>query len=287
MPSPFPGMDPYLEGYLWPDVHHRLATQISDQLMPLVRPRYVARLEIQMVTDDAPELEIGIMYPDVEVVRPRRGRSEQPSLSNRTETRTAGTTMMTPTSLSVPLLEVEIRLATIEIRDTAENRLVSSIEILSPVNKREPGLSKYRDKQRRLREAHVHILDIDLLRRGQRPLAHPRIPAQAYRVTLSRAGEPVADIWTMRLQDPLPVVPVPLRAPDADVPLDLAMALNTIYDRAAYDLSLDYHESPPPPMLSDDELAWVKERIDAFTMPPQPADENPLPPAATNPKPKS
>ncbi len=44
MPSPFPGMDPYLEGYLWPDVHHRLATQISDQLMPMLRPRYVARV---------------------------------------------------------------------------------------------------------------------------------------------------------------------------------------------------------------------------------------------------
>jgi hypothetical protein len=42
MPSPFPGMDPYLEGYLWSDVHHRLATQISDQLMPLLRPQYVA-----------------------------------------------------------------------------------------------------------------------------------------------------------------------------------------------------------------------------------------------------
>ena len=63
MPSPFPGMDPYLEGYLWPDVHHRLATQISDQLMPLVWPRYVARIEIQVVSDDAPEAEIGIMYP--------------------------------------------------------------------------------------------------------------------------------------------------------------------------------------------------------------------------------
>ncbi len=63
MPSPFPGMDPYLEGYLWPDVHHRLATQISDQLMPVLRPRYVARIEIQVVQDATPEADIGIMYP--------------------------------------------------------------------------------------------------------------------------------------------------------------------------------------------------------------------------------
>ena len=71
MPSPFPGMDPYLEGYLWPDVHHRLATQISDQLMPHLRPRYVAHIEIQVVTDESPEAEIGIMYPDVEIVQSR------------------------------------------------------------------------------------------------------------------------------------------------------------------------------------------------------------------------
>ena len=78
MPSPFPGMDPYLEGYLWPDVHHRLATQISDQLMPLLRPRYVARIEIQVVPDETPEADIGIMYPDVEIVRARQSGSALP-----------------------------------------------------------------------------------------------------------------------------------------------------------------------------------------------------------------
>ncbi len=263
MPSPFPGMDPYLEGYLWPDVHHRLATQISDQLMPLVRPRYVARIEIQVVSDDAPEAEIGIMYPDVEVVRARREPTEPLSQAAPT----AGATVTTPTSLSVPLLDVEVRLATVEIRDTAQNQLVSSIEILSPVNKREPGLSRYRDKQRQLREANVHILDIDLLRRGQRPLAHPRIPEHAYRVTLSRAGHSFADIWCMDLQDPLPVVPVPLRAPDEDVPLDLATAFATIYDRAAYDLSLNYDEPPPPPPLSANEHTWVRRQIELHPQP--------------------
>lgn len=256
MPSPFPGMDPYLEGYLWPDVHHRLATQISDQLMPLVRPHYVARIEIQVVADEAPEAEIGIMYPDVEVVRARREFTEFPDQSPQ-----AGASVTTPTSLSVPLLEVEVRLASVEIRDTAQNQLITSIEILSPVNKREPGLSRYRDKQRQLREANVHILDIDLLRRGQRPLVHPRIPAHAYRVTLSRAGETHADIWCMNLQDALPVVPVPLRAPDEDVPLDLATAFATIYDRAAYDLSLNYDEVPPPPPLSDEEHGWIRRQM--------------------------
>lgn len=60
MPSPFPGMDSYLEGYLWPDVHHRLATEISRRLTPRIKPRYVARLEIYVIEDSTPEAEIGI-----------------------------------------------------------------------------------------------------------------------------------------------------------------------------------------------------------------------------------
>ena len=46
MPSPFPGMDPYLEGYLWPDVHTALSAKIRQLLTPLIRPRYTARLSI-------------------------------------------------------------------------------------------------------------------------------------------------------------------------------------------------------------------------------------------------
>ena len=133
MPSPFPGMDPYLEGYLWPDVHHSLATQISDQLMPMLRPRYVARIEIQVVADETPEAELGIMYPDVEIVQAHAHADRLPSLSPAPELLAAGT-LFTPTSVSVPLLDIEVRLATVEVRDTAQNRLVSSIEILSPVN---------------------------------------------------------------------------------------------------------------------------------------------------------
>ena len=122
-------------------------------------------------------------------------------------------------------------------------------------------MSKYREKRRQLRAADVHILEIDLLRRGQRPLVHPRIPQSAYRITLIRAAAHCADIWSLRLQDTLPIVPVPLRTPDEDIPLDLATAFTTIYDRAAYDLSLNYAEPPPPPPLSAEEQVWVRQRL--------------------------
>ncbi|NEP53451.1 MAG: DUF4058 family protein [Moorea sp. SIO3C2] len=35
MPLPFPGMDPYLEGYLWPDVHSALALVVQKTFMRL------------------------------------------------------------------------------------------------------------------------------------------------------------------------------------------------------------------------------------------------------------
>ena len=79
MPSPFPGMDPYLEGYLWPDVHNALAAKLRQLLTPLLRPRYIARLAIYMVEDIAPESEIGIMYPDGEVLLSEPSRQERTS----------------------------------------------------------------------------------------------------------------------------------------------------------------------------------------------------------------
>ncbi|MFN8446215.1 MAG: DUF4058 family protein [Caldilineaceae bacterium] len=254
MASPFPGMDPYLEGYLWPDVHHRLATQISDQLMPYLRPRYVARIEVQMVTDETPEAEIGILYPDMEIVRTPNS-SFQPS---RGGVFVAEPLTASPVTATVPLAEFELRLATVEIRDTAQNQLVTSIEILSPINKREPGRAKYRDKVRRLYEANVNIIEIDLLRRGQRSFTYPRSPTSAYRISLTQAKAKSVDIWSIQLTDPLPVINVPLRSPDADVLLDLETAFTSIYDKAAYDLTIDYTTMPPPPALSQKEKDFVE-----------------------------
>ena len=252
MPSPFPGMDPYLEGYLWPDVHNALAAKLRQLLTPLLRPRYTARLAIYMVEDIAPESEIGIMYPDVEVLLSERSRQER--ISDKELSRDVGI----PAPLTLPVLQpVDIRVVNVEIRDTAHNRLVTCIEILSPVNKREPGLTVYRQKRHRLYQAGVHLIELDFIRRGTRPCAHPRIPDVPYVITVIRAHTGFMDIWPLGLRDPLPIVPVPLRPPDAEVCLDLPLALTSIYDEAAYDLSIDYSQSPPPPTFSEADTQWM------------------------------
>ncbi len=252
MPSPFPGMDPYLEGYLWADVHNALASKIRQLLVPLLRPRYTARLEIYVVEDTFPEGEIGILYPDVEVVL------RQPEPIERLPYPASGVAT-TPALLRLPVMQpVTVRIPSVEIRDTAGNRLVTSIEILSPVNKREPGLAPYRQKRQRLYGAAVHLIALDLLRRGTRLFSHPRLPDVPYLVALTRAHASAVELWPIALQQPLPIIPVPLCEPDGDVALDLGRALSEIYDEAAYELSIDYGQPPPLPVFLAEDLSWMR-----------------------------
>lgn len=247
----FPGMDPYLEGYLWPDVHSALANKIRQLLGPRIQPRYVARLEVTFLEDETPELEVGVMYPDVEVVEANR---PLPVPYEGIVVAEAATMTAAPVMLALP----KLRLTSVEIRDAAHNSLVTAIEILSPVNKREPGATYYQQKCTRLRLAGVHILEIDLLRRGKRRWHSARLPSSAYLVTLARGYAHSVAAWPVQLPDPLPTVPVPLRAPDDDVPLDLNAALHAIYEEAYYQLSIDYTQLPPPPPLTEEETAWMR-----------------------------
>ena len=74
MPSPFPGMDSYLEGSLWMSVHSQLTAEIARQLAPKLRPRYLALTTERFVwstPDDVAVTTSGI-YPDVGVATTRR-----------------------------------------------------------------------------------------------------------------------------------------------------------------------------------------------------------------------
>lgn len=261
MASPFPGMDPYLEGYLWSDVHQSLAAELKRQLSPQVRPKYVVRLAMYFVNDLVPAQELGIVYPDLEVVRPR-----QEPVSVQGPSGTAPTLAITPPAIRIPAaLPLEVRLTSVHVMDVAQNELVTSIEILSPVNKREPGLSHYRQKRTELVQAGVHLLEIDLLRRGGRSWLPgvEELPISPYLMALTRAHQIFAELWPVGLDGSLPVLPVPLHPPDADVPLDLQTALATIYEESDYNRTLDYSQSPPPPPLSTKEKAWMETRLEA------------------------
>ena len=251
MKSPFPGMNPWLEGYLWPDVHNGLARTIVELIAPKIAPNYVARIDVYTVDDTAPESEIGIMYPDVEILK-RHNIVSEPTMPYGEDVLTEPNVII-PTGFSIP-----VRVPVVEIRDRAKNKLITAIEILSPVNKRESGLKDYQKKRADLHKNGINLLEIDLLRRGTRPFAHSKIPQSHYQVLLSRADNRQTDVWTINIQDKLPNVPIPLLPSESDVILDLGKALNILFERSLYYLSTDYTSKPPPPVFEKEDMDFIQ-----------------------------
>ncbi len=256
MPSPFPGMDPYIEApEVWGDFHGRLASEISAKLNQHLRPRYIARMT-PYVTYESIEISgtIGIR-PDVGVWQP------QPPSRALHESATAITP---PVAESEVVYEVPLRLYTVEIHATETMELVTAIEILSPVNKKRghDAHADYLRKRRDLFRSGVHLIEIDLLRAGERPPLAKPVPPAPYYITLSRGNlRPKVDIWALQLKDPLPRLPVPLREPDPDAVLDMPKVIGAVYEQGGYDMLIDYRKPPPPPKLSDAEAAWLDEQL--------------------------
>jgi Protein of unknown function (DUF4058) len=253
VPSPFPGMDPYIETPgLWSDFHSNLASEIQAQLNRRIQPRYFARLT-PYVTYEV--VEIGQIYgirPDVGVWHLQPGPDEPQ----------AGVATIAPAPVeSLVALEIPLRLHRIEIQTTAAHQLVTVIEILSPVNKRpsHEAYLAYQRKRRDILRSTVHLLEIDLLRGGERPPLQRPVPPAAYYVVLSRADRrPRVAVWPIQLMNHLPVLPVPLLESDPDVPLDLAAAVASVYERGAYAQQIDYQQPPPPPALTSAEANWLE-----------------------------
>lgn len=246
--SPFPGMDPYLEGNLWPDVHHQLASLMVELIAPQIAPNYVARVDAYTVEDRRPAAGLSILYPDVAVLHKNE-------LKEPTETYERSVAEVSKPSYEIPAV-FTVKIPFVEIRDRANNKLVTAIEILSPVNKRRPGLDEYLQKRQDLHKAGVHVLEIDLLRRGKR-IIQPA-PKTHYLFDLWRAKSDHLSVWTNLVQENLPVLPVPLANDDPDARLPIKTALDKIYERGLYNLSIDYTQAAPNPKFSAEEQQWMQ-----------------------------
>ena len=256
MQSPFPGMDPYLESNeIWPDVHNALMTVLRDQLVPVLSPNYTAELETEIVIDQIyppPPPLYGYpkaVIPDVTIM---------PSDRYTPHGGVAVAIPVAPLQLTIPL-NIQTRLVTIYLRHRYTKHIVTVIELLSPVNKRSgKGRNKYLTKRDNYFDTGVHLIEIDLLRKYPRMPFGGNVPEVSYLVMVSNARRrPACDVWPIDLPQSLPVLPVPLMPPDPPVLLDLQQALNTTYQRARYDLRIDYTTLPEPP-LTDKDTVWLK-----------------------------
>ncbi|MGL5065616.1 MAG: DUF4058 family protein [Microcoleus sp.] len=252
MPSPFPGVDPYLENSeFWPEVHHRLITAIADALGPALRPKYRVAIEKRIYLSDAEDNDF-MAIPDVTVF-------SGPSTAGQTSDRSIATATLPyaePITVTVPILE-EAREGYLELREVGTNRVITVIEILSPKNKRTgKGREEYENKRQEVLRSASHLVEIDLLRAG-RPMPVNGGINTDYRILISRANRrPKAQLYPFTVRDEIPSFLLPLQPEDAEIHVELQTLFQGVYDRAGFDLTIDYTQSPRPQLKEDDDV-WA------------------------------
>jgi hypothetical protein len=268
MPSPFPGMDPFLEtNPLFQELHTQMLAQMQALLQPQLRPKYVARLERHLSEGsvwDAPQAAVSLerKEPDITITSRSSHREH------------AGSTV----TLAQPAVSVGQELDADELELRRQRRIViyvqdrprlavTGIELLSPGNKQAGAVAQERYLEKRASALHggLHWVEIDLLRGGVRPPMRLSVPASADYLSYVAQATPTGwnhllYAWTLR--DPLPVLPIPLLGDDR-VQLDLGACFAAAYDRIAADDEVDYRAEPPPPPLGKSDTMWMNQLLRA------------------------
>jgi len=252
MPSPFPGMNPYVEqDHVWHDFHERFCPHAAEVLTAQVRPHYVVKIDEHVYIHELPA--------DSQRLVGRADVSVAQSPGSASASAGAVAVLEAPAEVRLPVVDIE-RISYVEIRDRENWQLVTVLELLSPSNKMSGAdREQYVAKRSQLLLSAVHFVELDLLRGG------PRLPLDelqpcAYYAMVSRIEKrPRAEIWPLGLRERLPVIPIPLRSPGPDARLDSQDVLNHVYDAAGYE---DYiYLGEPQPRLSAEDAEWAKQFV--------------------------
>jgi hypothetical protein len=252
-------MDPYLEAH-WGDVHTSLMVYASNQINAQLPDDLLARVEESLAVG----LEVRTwrtVCPDVRVVE-----EPGPAPAGASAARAA----VAVAEPFLVLVEGDPRTQRhIKIIDRSDGgRVVTAIEVLSPVNKVGwSGRRAYRRKQREYRDARINLVEIDLIRGGRFILAVPKdeIPGEClkpYLFCVRRvAGYTQIELYRAPLREPLPNIPIPLRPSDRDVVLQLQPLIDDRYRDGRYHRT-DYRAEPVP-RLDEDDARWADELLRA------------------------
>lgn len=253
MNTPFPGMDPYLEHpTIWADVHDRLITAIADELVPLVAPKYYVGLQRHAYLLLAGD-RINLGKPDVAIGMP---------------TLPSGSWSPAPMLGDVGVLDVEVPMEEeteenyLEVREVKTGKLITVIEVLSPVNKSHPeGREEYVEKRNQILRTRTNLVEIDLLRDGQPMTVFGANAKTHYRILVSPGWRrPHAKLYAFNVREPIPSFPLPLLPKDEQPLVPLNDILHNLYRRARFDLRLDY-SAPPTPRLSLEDSQWAAQLL--------------------------
>ncbi len=254
MPSPFPGMDPYLENPVrWGGVRLRLIVEVSDQLNRVLPNGFTAEIDqyVRIEEEAGEDRSFTRRNPDVFISAPL----EFPKHQNGAAT----ALMEAPTVETILLPGPVVKHRRLLIQSYDGKKILTAIEILSPSNK-SGGTDRdaYLAKRSEYLAAGINLVEIDLLRAGNRlPFGRPHPPATDYYILVSAAEKrPKTSIWAFSVRQALPVFPVPLSADLDSVALDLHACLERIYVNGRYGDKLDYSKPATPP-LNQPDAEWA------------------------------
>jgi hypothetical protein len=249
MPSPFPGMDPFIESQgRWRDFHTRFISAIGEYLAERLPESYAAQYEEEVHTVTWSDEEVRRLRPDVTLIRRgdvARTRSDSvpaPSVATRE-----------PVTIPLAMAQEEVRDLWIEIIGLPGQELVTVIEVLSLTHKASSGREEHLAKRRAVLGQPVHLVELDLLRGGGRvPMREPLPPGDLFAFVARHERRPDCEVYAWSLRDRLPVIPIPLKAPDPDLPLDLAALFDATYDQGRYARLLRYDVPLSGPLRPED-----------------------------------
>lgn len=254
MPSPFPGINPYLELPLfWSQVHTHLIVAIADYMNPILRPKYRMSMEQRVYTDinNDDNLEL-VGIPDNVVFTPS---------SNATET-SSNIAVAPPKVKSLPITIPQpetIKEWYLQVKNVETQEVVIVIEILSPKNKKSgEGRNKYLRKREQLLMSLTHLIEIDLLRKGEvMPMNIDDTIKSDYRIIISRRDRRLkAELYAFNLAQEIPSIPLPLQLEDQEPLIPLQDLLHNIYEKGSYDLAINYQKQKLD-NFSEDDQNWV------------------------------
>jgi hypothetical protein len=261
MPSPFPGVDPYLESQnYWPDFHARFMNYWCEALADQLPANYEARMDERVNLVERPPETVRRVEPDLAIAR-RGPSATAPAPSS-------GVATLEP--VSIPILIVDEKPDTyIQILHRPSRTLVAILEVLSPANKEEPGYGGYLLKRNAVLHQKVHLVELDLLLGGRRmPLAQDYPLGDYFALVAPGDRRPHCDVYAWSVRQPLPAIRIPLLPPDPPIRTDLGAVFSLTYDRGRYLRSIDYTAAPHP-VLAEGDRTWSAETARA-TVPPPP-----------------
>ncbi|MDB5387932.1 MAG: hypothetical protein JWM11_3578 [Planctomycetaceae bacterium] len=260
MPSPFPGLDPYVENSRWWNVFHTaFIVEVMEQLNRDLPDQYLASSEQRLYIEEHRQS----IRPDVSVIAVSRVEQNLGGVSLAAET---GTETDAEEVWHFDLTPLEVIERFIEITVAGdESQVIAVIELLSPTNKAlgSSGREAYLAKQDDVLQSDAHLVEIDLLRGGYPTVAVSpgELLSHGYCdsvvcLTPGRSFRGKQTVWPIRLRKKLPAIRIPLGPQEPPVTLDLQAVFNQVYDKAAFGKRIDYRQ-PPAISYSQADTEWI------------------------------